>query len=241
MIDLYYVGTPNGIKVSILLEEIGLPYRRIDYDLLAGDHLAPEFKLINPNTKLPAIIDNDPADGNGPLRVFESGAVLIYLAEKTGKLLSPDLRARNLTLQWLMWQMAGVGPMNGQAHHFVRYAPEDQSYGVARYTNEVRRLLGVMEYRLNEAEYLAGEYSIADIACWPWITISHIVDIDIAEFPLVQRWANAIGKRPAVIRASGASEAVPEQFYEKRMKLTPDEWSNLFGDHMLAAARVPNS
>jgi GST-like protein len=237
MIDLHYVGTPNGSKVSIMLEEISLPYKRIDYNLLAGDHLVPEFRRINPNNKLPAIVDRDPADGKGPLTVFESGAVLIYLAEKTGQLLSTDFRRRTLTLQWLMWQMAGVGPMNGQAHHFVRYAPEDQIYGVTRYTNEVRRLLGVMEYRLNEAEYLAEDYSIADIACWPWITISHIVDVDLAEFPAVKRWADAVGKRKAVIDATASEEAVPERFYRKRMELTAEEWSNIFGDHFLDAAK----
>jgi GST-like protein len=238
MIDLYYVGTPNGTKVSIMLEEIGLPYRRIDYNLLEGEHLVPEFRKINPNNKLPAIIDQAPADGGGPLTVFESGAVLIYLAEKSGKLMSTDLRRRSLTIQWLMWQMAGIGPMNGQAHHFVRYAPEDQLYGVNRYTKEARRLLGVMEYRLKEAEYLAEDYSIADIACWPWITISSIIDIDLAEFPSVKRWADAIGGRDAVIRATASTEAVPERFYRKRMELTADEWSNLFGERNQAAAQA---
>jgi len=237
MIDFHYVGTPNGTKVAIILEEIGLPYKRLDYNLFAGDHLTADFKKINPNNKLPVIIDAEPEDGGAPFRVIESGAILIYLAEKTGKLLPTDLRGRSETIQWVMWQMAGVGPMNGQAHHFVRYAPEDQSYGVTRYTNEVRRLLGVMEYRLNETEYLAGSYSIADIATWPWITISPILDISLDEFPKVKAWHDKIAGRDAVIKATHSEEDLPERFYRKRMELTDDEWSNIFGDKFLAAGQ----
>lgn len=238
MIEFHYVGTPNGTKVAIMLEEISLPYERIDYNLLAGDHLLPKFKTINPNNKLPVIFDQDPQGGGEPLRIIESGAILIYLAEKTGKLLPTDLRGRSETIQWLMWQMAGIGPMNGQAHHFVRYAPEDQAYAVARYTNEVRRLLGVIDYQLQQAEYLAGNYSIADIACWPWVTISHIVDVSIDDFPNVKRWHDAIANRDAIIRATHSEEDLPERFYRKRMELTTDEWSNLFGEKFLAAAET---
>ena len=238
MIEFHYVGTPNGTKVAIMLEEIGLPYTRLDYDLLAGDHLKPEFKAINPNNKLPVIFDQDPEGGGGPLRVIESGAILLYLAEKSGKLLPSDTRGRSEAIQWLMWQMAGVGPMNGQAHHFVRYAPEDQTYGVNRYTNEVRRLLGVMEYQLKQADYLAGEYSIADIACWPWVTISGILDVSLEDFPNVKKWHDAIAAREAVIRATHSEEDLPERFYRKRMELTNDEWSNLFGEKFLAAGGV---
>lgn len=238
MIEFHYVGTPNGTKVAIMLEEIGLPYTRTDYDLLAGDHLKPEFKAINPNNKLPVIFDQDPQGGGEPLRIIESGAILLYLAEKTGQLLSPDLRVRSQTIQWLMWQMAGIGPMNGQAHHFVRYAPEGQVYGVTRYVNEVRRLLGVMEYQLHQAEYLAGNYSIADIACWPWVTISPILDVSLSEFPNVNRWHDAIAGRDAVIRATHSEVDLPERFYRKRMELTTDEWSNLFGEKFLASGQA---
>lgn len=237
MIDFHYVGTPNGTKVAIMLEELGLPYKRRDYNLFAGDHLGQDFKGINPNHKLPVIFDTEPHDNGAPFRVFESGAILIYLAEKTGKLLPADLRGRSEAIQWLMWQMAGVGPMNGQAHHFVRYAPEDQTYGLQRYTNEVRRLLGVMEYRLNEAEYLAGSYSIADIATWPWITISSILDISLDEFPMVKLWHDKIAKREAVIKATHSEEDIPERFYRKRMELSDTEWSNVFGEKFLAAGQ----
>lgn len=237
MIDFHYVGTPNGTKVAIMLEEIGLPYERRDYNLFAGDHLTPDFKKINPNNKLPVIFDTEPQGGGAPLRIFESGAILIYLAEKTGKLLSTNPRGRSETIQWVMWQMAGVGPMNGQAHHFVRYAPEDETYAVARYTNEVRRLLGVMEYRLNETEYLAGDYSIADIATWPWITISSILDVSLDEFPNIKRWHDKIAAREAVVKATHSEEDIPERFYRKRMELSSDEWSNIFGDRFLAAGQ----
>jgi GST-like protein len=238
MIEFHYVGTPNGTKVAIMLEEIGLPYQRIDYNLLIGDHLLPEFKKINPNNKLPVIFDKDPQGGGRPLRIIESGAILIYLAEKTSKLLPTDLRERSETIQWLMWQVGGIGPMNGQAHHFVRYAPEDQAYGVTRYTNEVRRLLGVMDYQLQQTEYLAGSYSIADIACWPWVTISPIIEVSLEDFPNVRRWHDAIAERDAVIRATHSEEDLPERFYRKRMDLTADEWSNLFGEKFLAAGEA---
>ena len=150
MIDLHHVGTPNGHKVTIALEELGLPYRTITYNLLTGDHFTPAFRSINPNNKLPVIVDNEPADGGAPLPVFETGAILIYLAEKYGQLLPKDTRRRTQAIQWLMWQMAGLGPMHGQAHHFVRYAPEGQTYATNRYVNEARRLLNVLEHRLGE-------------------------------------------------------------------------------------------
>src|ERR1700761_310177 len=177
MIELHHVGTPNGHKVTIMLEETGLAYRVVPYNLMNGDHFTPEFRKINPNNKLPAIVDTAPADGGAPYAVFETGAILIYLAEKSGKLLPTELRRRHLALQWLMWQMASLGPMHGQAHHFIRYAPDGQAYGVERYGKEARRLMHVLEYRLREAPYLAEEYSIADIACWPWVRAMQMIDI----------------------------------------------------------------
>lgn len=239
MIDLHHVGTPNGHKVTIALEEMGLPYRVIAYDLMKGEHFTPEFRRINPNNKLPAIVDHDPADGKGSFAVFETGAILIYLAEKSGQLLPADPRRRSVALQWLMWQMAGLGPMHGQAHHFVRYAPEGQAYAVERYLKEARRLLHVLEYRLAEADYLAGEYSIADIACWPWVRATSMIDIDLDEFPATRKWWDRINERPAILAATGSQGlATPPGYGQKRAQLTPEQWSNLFGDCMLAASRA---
>lgn len=239
MIDLHHVGTPNGHKVSIMLEEVGLPYRVIAYDLMKGEHFTPAFRRINPNNKLPAIVDHEPVGGGEPFAVFETGAILVYLAEKTGRLLPTDPRRRSLAMQWLMWQMAGLGPMHGQAHHFVRYAPEGQDYAVGRYMNEARRLMHVLEYRLAGAEYLAGEYSIADIACWPWVRAVRMIDIDLAGFPAVQRWWFAIDERPAVLAGTGTRGlATPASYGQKRAQLTPEQWSNLFGERMLAAAET---
>jgi GST-like protein len=237
MIELHHVGTPNGHKVTIMLEETGLPYKVIAYNLMNGEHFTPEFRKINPNNKLPAIVDLDPADGGAPYPVFETGAILIYLAEKSGKLLPGELRRRHLALQWLMWQMASLGPMHGQAHHFIRYAPDGETYGIARYGKEARRLMHVLEYRLREAEYLAEEYSIADIACWPWVRAMRMIDIELDEFPAVKRWWTAINERPAILKGTGSKDLAPPPSYgQKRAKLTPEQWSNLFGDRMLAAS-----
>jgi GST-like protein len=239
MIDLHHVGTPNGHKVTIALEELCLEYRVISYDLLKGEHFTAEFRKINPNHKLPAIVDLKPAGGGAPFAVFETGAILIYLAEKTGRLIPSDVRRRSLAMQWLMWQMAGLGPMHGQAHHFVRYAPEDQTYGVERYTKEARRLLHVLESRLSEAEYLAEEYSIADIACWPWVRASRLINVDLAEFPAIKSWWDKIGTRSAVIAGTGvAGLTTPAAYGKQRMVLTQEQWSNLFGERMLAAAEA---
>ena len=175
----------------------------------------------------------------GPLPVFETGAILLYLAEKTGELLPADPRQRMIALQWLVWQVAGHGPMNGQAHHFIRYAPEGQDYGATRYRREVMRLLNVLEYRLSESEYLSGEYSIADITVWPWVQGSPLIDIDTTEFIALTRWSNAILARPAVVRAiSGEKTSVPEHYMQKRAKLSAEEWSNTFGDRMHGAAKL---
>ncbi|MES2493207.1 MAG: glutathione S-transferase N-terminal domain-containing protein [Pseudomonadota bacterium] len=239
MIELHYVATANGLKVAIALLELGLPYSVINYDLFGGEHLTAEFRRINPNAKLPAIVDLAPADGGPPLPVFESGAILLYLAEKTGRFLPADPRERAIAQQWLFWQMAGLGPMHGQAHHFVRYAPPGQDYPVARYSNEARRLLNVLDYRLSEARYLGGdEYSIADMAAWPWVGGAALIGIDIAELPAVQRWHEEIGARPAVAAAlAGKQTGVPPEYMQARAELTEEQWSNTFGDKMLAAAR----
>src|SRR5262245_59210504 len=167
MIDLYYWPTPNGWKITIMLEETGLPYRIVPVNIGRGEQFKPEFLAISPNNRMPAIVDHEPPGGGAPVSVFESGAILMYLAEKTGKLMPADLRGRYEVIQWLMWQMGGLGPMAGQAHHFRGYAPEPIPYAIERYTNEANRLYGVMNKRLVDRPYLAGDYSIADIASWP--------------------------------------------------------------------------
>lgn len=198
MIDLYTWGTPNGRKVSIMLEEVGLPYRVHAIDIMKGDQFTPEYVAINPNSKIPAIVDQD-GPGGAPFSVFESGAILIYLAEKTGRFLPTDPAGRYGALQWLMFQMGGFGPMLGQAHHFRRFAPEQIPYAVERYSKEAKRLYGVLDKRLAEAEYVAAEYSIADMALYPWTQRADWQGIDIAaEFPNVKRWADSLTARPAV-------------------------------------------
>ncbi|MFO1067905.1 MAG: glutathione S-transferase N-terminal domain-containing protein [Geminicoccaceae bacterium] len=196
MIDLYTWATPNGRKVSIMLEECGLPYAVHPVDIGKNDQFKPDFLAISPNNKIPAIVDSD----NG-WSVFESGAILIYLAEKTGRFLPADPRQRMQTLEWLMFQMGGLGPMLGQAHHFLRFAPEKLPYAMKRYADEAQRLYGVMDRRLAANAFLAGpDYSIADIACWPWTTRYEWQQVDLDAFPNVRRWYDAIKARPAVQR-----------------------------------------
>jgi GST-like protein len=197
MIDLYTWGTPNGRKVSIMLEEAGLPYAVHPVNISKGEQHTAEFLAVNPNGKIPAITDADGPDGQ-PITIFESGAVLLYLAEKTGKFLPADVRGRFLVTEWLMFQMGGLGPMAGQTHHFRRQAPEPIPYAIDRYTNETRRIYGVMDKRLGTAAHLAGDYSIADMACYPWIARHEWQTIDLAEFPNVKRWFDELGQRPAV-------------------------------------------
>ena len=220
--------TPNGHKVHIALEELGLPYEVVPVNIGAGEQFRPEFLAITPNHRIPAIVD---ADGPGGARVelFESGAILIYLAEKTGKLLPQHPAARLAALQWLMFQMGGVGPMFGQWNHFATYAPEKIPYAIARYTNEVRRLHGVLETRLAQAEFLAGEYSIADIATFPWIRNPAGRGIDLAEFPSVQRWHDAIAARPAVQRGVAVLAE-----HQRHGKMTDAEREVLFGKGQFA-------
>jgi GSH-dependent disulfide-bond oxidoreductase len=201
MIDFYTWSTPNGRKVALMLEECGLAHTTHKIDIGKGEQFAPAFLAVNPNGKIPAIVDHSAADGK-PLAVFESGAILIYLAEKTGKFLPTEMRARMEVLQWLMFQMGGVGPMFGQAHHFIRFAPEKVPYGIERYSKETRRLYAVMDKRLGESAYLAGaDYSIADMATFPWVARHTYHEVDLADFPNVKRWHDAIAARPATIKA----------------------------------------
>jgi GST-like protein len=195
MIDLYYWPTPNGQKISIMLEECGLDYTTIRVDIGAGDQFAKEFLRISPNNRMPAIVDHD----NG-LSVFEGGAILIYLAEKAGRLLPKDQEQRFEVLQWLFWQAGGLGPMAGQLSHFVNYAKDDQPYPLQRYRNEYDRLLAVMEVRLRDRDFLAGDYSIADIASFPWVKPYERFGIDLDRFSNLRRWFDAMKERPAVRR-----------------------------------------
>lgn len=199
MIDLYTWTTPNGRKISIMLEELGLPYRVHAIDIGKGDQFKPEYIALNPNSKIPTIVDSDGPDGS-PLRLMESGAILIYLAEKSGRLLPKSGGGRYAVLEWLMFQMGGIGPMFGQVHHFVRAAKEAVPYAIERYGKETRRLYGVLNARLERGEYLAGSYSIADIATYPWVARHEWHKTDLDDFPHVKRWFDAISGRPAVQR-----------------------------------------
>jgi GST-like protein len=199
MIELYTWGTPNGRKVSIMLEECGLPYRVHKVDIGAGAQFAPDYLRINPNGKIPSIVDPDGPEGK-PISMMESGAILVYLAAKAGRLLPASGRGKYKALEWLMFQMGGVGPMFGQVHHFLRAAKEPVPYAIERYTKEKDRLYGVLDRRLAEVEYLAGEYSIADVAAYPWVARHEWHRTDLDTYPSVKRWFDAIGARPAVRR-----------------------------------------
>ncbi|MCZ8123947.1 MAG: glutathione S-transferase N-terminal domain-containing protein [Magnetospirillum sp.] len=197
-IALYTWGTPNGRKVSVMLEECGLAYDVHPIDIAKGDQFKPDFLAVNPNGKIPAIVDPEGPDGK-PISVFESGAILVYLAEKTGKFLGKDARARTETLQWLMFQMGGVGPMFGQAHHFMKFASVKVDYGIERYGKETKRLYGVLDARLAKVPYLAGDsYSVADMATYPWVARHDYHQVDLAAFPNVKRWYDSLSARPAV-------------------------------------------
>jgi len=200
MIELYYWPTPNGYKITIMLEECGLPYEVKYINIGKGDQFEPEFLRFSPNNRMPAIIDSDGPDGK-PISVFESGAILQYLGRKTGKFYATDERTKVQVEEWLFWQMGGLGPMAGQAHHFRQYAPEEVPYGIARYTNEVNRLYGVMNTRLKSQDYLAGDYSIADMAAYPWVRPYKRQGQELSEFPHLEAWYRRIHDRPAVARA----------------------------------------
>jgi GST-like protein len=208
MIDLYYCATPNGHKMTMFLEEVGFPYRVIRVDIGKGEQFKPEFLAISPNNKIPALIDHEPADGGAPVSLFESGAMLLYLAEKTGRLLPESWRGRVEVLKWLFWQVGGLGPMAGQIGHFNVYAPEKVPYAIERYSRETSRLYGVLNKRLATRAFLAGAFSIADIACYPWIVPYAAHGQDLDDFPHLRRWFATIAARPATIRAYGGAADV---------------------------------
>jgi GST-like protein len=202
MIELYYWTTPNGHKIAMFLEETGLPYAIRPVNIGTGAQFDPDFLAIAPNNRIPAIIDREPRGGGPPLSVFESGAILLYLAEKSGRLLPTELHARFEVIQWLFWQMAGLGPMAGQNHHFARYAPERLPYAITRYVNETNRLYGVLNRRLADRVFIGGaDYSIADIACYPWIVPYEAQGQRLEDFPHLKRWFQSIQGRPATVRA----------------------------------------
>jgi len=212
MIELYYWTTPNGHKITMFLEETGLPYTIVPVNIGTGDQFKPDFLKIAPNNRIPAIVDHEPADGGDPISVFESGAILLYLAEKTGKLIPSELRQRVEVLQWLFWQMGGLGPMAGQNHHFNQYAPEKIPYAIERYVNETGRLYAVLDRRLSDREFVAGNsYSIADIAAYPWIVPYERQGQKLVDFPNLKRWFEAIQARPATVRAYEKAEAFKNQ------------------------------
>jgi len=224
MIDLYYWPTPNGHKITIALEELGLDYTIKPVNIGKGDQFDPAFLAFSPNNRMPAIIDHD-TDG-APQTVFESGAILLYLAEKTGQLIPQDRRGRIAVHEWLMWQMGGLGPMLGQAHHFNLYAPERIPYAMDRYSTEANRLYGVMDRRLDKTAWLAGDsYSIADIAAYPWTRTYERQGVAIEDYPNVQRWRQAMGQRPAVQAGMKAGAELREDL----SKLSSDDWNKLFG------------
>jgi GST-like protein len=232
MITLYYWPTPNGHKITIFLEEAGVPYRIAPVNIGAGDQFRPEFLAISPNNRMPAIVDDEPRDEGDPLSVFESGAILLYLAEKTGKFLPGDLRGRVRALEWLFWQVGGLGPMAGQNHHFSRYAPQKIPYAMDRYVNETNRLYGVLDRRLALEPFLAGDYSIADMAAYPWIAPHEAQGQNLKDFPNLERWFNVIGARPAVARAYAAGAHLQRE----RGGFTDQERQILFGQTAASVA-----
>jgi len=228
MIDLYFWPTPNGKKVTILLEECGLPYKIIPLNIGAGDQFKPEFLKLNPNHRMPAMVDHEPMGGGAPLAIFESGAIMMYLAEKAGKFWPQDVRGRYVVTEWVMWQMANQGPKLGECGHFRRLADQgDQSYAIRRFTDEANRLYGVLNYRLSEHRYLAGDqYTIADMIAYPWSVNWKVQGQDIEEFAYFKRWYDELGARPAVQRgmAVGAElqtdpTKLPKEEQERRRKI----------------------
>ena len=226
MIELYYWTTPNGHKITIFLEESATPYKIIPINIGKGEQFTPEFLNIAPNNRIPAIVDTAPGDKGAPVSVFESGAILQYLAEKTGRFLSADLRGRTEVMQWLFWQMAGLGPMAGQNHHFTQYAREKIPYAIERYVKETARLYGVLNKRLADRAFIAGEYSIADMASYPWIVPHEQQQQNLDDFPHLKRWFNEIAARPAVRRAYAKADEInrnPQPFDAEARK-------HLFGE-----------
>ncbi len=230
MIDLYYWPTPNGHKITMFLEEAGLDYEIKPIDIGRGAQFEPDFLKIAPNNRMPAIVDHEPADGGAPISVFESGAILQYLAEKTGQFLPSDLRGRTEVMQWLFWQMGGLGPMLGQNHHFKVYAPEPLPYAIERYVNETTRLYNVLNRRLADREFVAGAYSIADMACYPWIVPYERQGQNLDDFPQLKRWFEAVRARPATVRAYEKGE-----LYRTRETVDEEAKKVLFGQTDTAA------
>ncbi|WP_375428719.1 glutathione binding-like protein [uncultured Sphingomonas sp.] len=208
MIDLHYWPTPNGHKITLFLEEAGVEYRIHPVNIGQGDQFKPDFLAIAPNNRMPAIVDHAPTDGGEPISVFESGAILLYLAQKMNRFVPASSRERMQVIEWLMWQMGGFGPMLGQNHHFTRYAPEQIPYAIERYQKEAARLYGVLDRRLEGRDFIAGDYSIADMACYPWAAAHEWHHVDLADFPNVRRWYETIRARPATVAAYAAGKAV---------------------------------
>ena len=225
MIDLYFAATPNGLKIKLFFEETGLPYRIVRVSLGKGEQFKPEFLAISPNNKIPAIVDHEPVFGGGPMPLFESGAILLYLAEKSGQLLSRNPRERLETLQWLFWQVGGLGPMAGQMGHFNIYAPEPVPYAQDRYRRETNRLYGVLDRHFANREFMAGNYSIADIATYPWIVPHEAHDQILDDFPHLKRWFDTIAARPATVRTYDGVEPT----YKRGAALSDEERRVLFG------------
>jgi GST-like protein len=232
VIDLHYWTTPNGHKITIFLEEAGLPYRIVPVNISKGEQFKPEFLRISPNNRIPAIVDDAPAGGGRPVSVFESGAILQYLAEKTGKFLPKDLHGRVEVMQWLFWQMGGLGPMAGQNHHFGQYAPDKIRYAIERYVHETNRLYGVLDKRLADREFVAGDYSIADMASYPWIVPYERQGQRLDDFPNLKRWFETIRARPAVVRAYELAKKINVQ-----PTVSEESKSVLFGQTAATAAR----
>ena len=235
MIDLYFAATPNGLKARLLLEEAHIPYRLLTISLSKGEQFRPEFLAISPNNKIPAIVDHQPVDGGAPISLFESGAILLYLAQKTDRLIPGDARGRAQVLQWLFWQMAGLGPMAGQIGHFNVYAPEKVPYAIDRYTRETARLYGVLNQQLAGRDFIAGEFSIADIACYPWIVPHEAHGQKLDDFPHVKRWFEMMAQRPATLRTYAGVENV---YAPTQQPLSEEERRVLFGQSANTSART---
>jgi GST-like protein len=225
MIDVYFWPTPNGYKITVMCEEAGLKYNIIPINIGAGDQFKPEFLKISPNNRMPAIVDPD-GPGGKPIAIFESGAILMYLAEKTGKLMPSDPRGKYNVIQWLMFQMASVGPMLGQAHHFRVYAPEKLEYAINRYTNEAKRIYNVIEKQLSQSPYIAGDYSIADIAIYPWLVPHNMQGQNLDDFPHLKKWYEGIRARPAV---QAGFAAMSDQLKNRPPTQDQKAWDTLFG------------
>ena len=226
MIELYFAATPNGLKLKLFLEEAGLAYFVTPVNIGKGEQFRPEFLAISPNNKIPAIVDHAPAGGGAPVTLFESGAIMLYLAEKTGCLIPTDIHGRAEVLQWLFWQMAGLGPMAGQIGHFNVYAPERVPYAIDRYTRETARLYGVLNQRLADREFIAGAFSLADIACYPWIVPHEAHGQTLSDFPHLERWFVAMSQRPATLRTY---EGVANVYAARKQDISEEERRVLFG------------